>query len=205
MGFESFNAMPAEESEEPKESERIDDVEKAEDVAYAGKKNRDVAVELRKITESESSLDKNSFQYNGNSEVGGKDMSDAEVRVDVARLVGIHDNLADRKENTELKGYDDSERINDPALAEKMARAGKSKREEAAYLRSEVEKLYSGETPIRVEGGQKVVEVAQGIHRYDINTSDTEIRREIEKRLGAIAEQVDQTANSWEQQEKSKE
>ena len=44
MGFESFNAIPDMPAEE---SERIDDVEKAEDVAYAGKEQRDKAAEYR--------------------------------------------------------------------------------------------------------------------------------------------------------------
>lgn len=50
MGFESFNAEPV----VPDESERVDDVAKAEEMAYAGKFNREMESGYKKIASGET-------------------------------------------------------------------------------------------------------------------------------------------------------
>lgn len=66
------------------------------------------------------------------------------------------------------KDPDESQRIEDPELAEKMAYAGKNKEEEAARYRA----IISGETPIEIKDGKKWV----GDMGFDQNMSDEDIR-----------------------------
>ncbi len=87
---------------------------------------------------------------------------------------------------------DESERIEDPKLAEEMAYAGKSKRDEAVRYRE----IISGETPIELKDGKKWV----GGFGFNENMSDESIRAS----FVSSEEHVDSVADKWEDQERFK-
>jgi hypothetical protein len=86
----------------------------------------------------------------------------------------------------------ESERIEDPALAEQMAYAGKNKRDEAVSYR----KIINGEDPIELKDGKKWV----GGLGFDANMSDEAIRAS----FASSEEHVDSVADKWEDQERFK-
>jgi hypothetical protein len=118
--------------------------------------------------------------------------SEEEVRRRAGLTAENFDNTADIKENVVLKGYDDSKRINDPALAERMAKNGKEKREEAVRYREFADPA----TPFVIKDGKKWM----GQTGYEINAPEEPIRANFAR----LAEDVDRTADKFEDIERSR-